>query len=271
MKKILKLVTLGILILGLVFAIGCGGDKAATGGDEGAATDGGNESKVYKVGTDAAYAPFESVSPSGEIEGFDIDVVSAIAEEEGIEVEFINTAWDGIIASLVQSKNDILVSALTITEERKQEVDFSDPYFESTNYIAVPKDSGINSLADLEGKTVSVQQGTTGDIALTEFLGENYDGIKRFKGTPEAFLELKNGKVDAAVADSGVVMEYVKNNPDQNLKYVVDEKFPKENYGIAVRKGDAELLNKINSGLQKIQENGKYDQIYEKWFGAKPE
>jgi len=258
MKKTLKTVTLGILVLSLVFAIGCGGgDKAATGG--------GGEAEKYVVGTDAAYAPFESVSPSGEIEGFDIDIMKAVAEAEGFQVEFANTAWEGIFASL-KGQNDILISAITITEDRQKEMDFSDQYFESTNYIAIPEDSDVNSLADLNGKVVSVQEGTTGDEAITGFLGKDYTGIKRFKGTPEAFLELRNGKSDAAVADSGVVGNYVKNNPDAKLRIVKDENFPKEYYGIAVEKGNAELLVKINSGLKKIKENGTYDSIYSKWF-----
>lgn len=258
MKKYLKIFVLSILALSLLFAVGCG-TKATT--EEGK----GEDVKTYKVGTDAAYAPFESVDPSGKIVGFDIDVLSAIAEAEGFKVEFINTKWDGILANLATNKMDIIVSAVTIDDERKKEVDFSDPYFESTNYILVPKDSPIKSMADLKGKKVAVQQGTTGDMAITKFLGKNYDGIKRFGGNPEAFLELKNGRVDAAVADSGVVVEYVKANPDQNLKIVKDEKFPKEYYGIAVKKGNTELLEKINSGLKKIKENGEYDRIYKKW------
>lgn len=251
MNRFLKYVTMGILVLGLIVLAGCGGQKA------------------YKVGSDAAYAPFESVDPKGNVVGFDIDIVSAIAKAEGFNVEFINTAWDGILPSLATGKNDIVVSALTITDERKKEVDFSDQYFESTNYIAVSENSTINSMTDLKGKKVSVQQGTTGDVALTEFLGKDYEGIKRFKGTPEAFLELKNGKVDAAVADSGVVVEFVKNNPDLKLKIVKDDKFPKEYYGIAVKKGNTELLNKINSGLKKVKESGEYDKIYDKWLTVK--
>lgn len=258
MKKILKYFSLSILIFGLLFVVGCGGSANTDGENAG-------DVKVYKVGTDAAYAPFESVAPSGEIEGFDIDILKAIAKAEGFEVEFVNTAWEGIFASL-KGQNDIVISAVTITEDRKQEMDFSEPYFESTNYIAVPQDSAIDALEDLKGKEVSVQEGTTGDEAITEFLGKDYAGIKRFKGTPEAFLELRNGKVEAAVADSGVVGNYVKNNPDANLKIVKDENFPKEYYGIAVAKGNTELLEKINSGLKKIQENGEYDKVYSKWF-----
>ena len=258
MKGKLKFVTMGILVLSLIFAIGCGGEKPAT-------TNEGNEVASYKVGTDAAYAPFESISPSGEIEGFDIDVMKAIAAAEGFEVEFVNTAWEGIFSSL-NGKNDLIISAVTITDDRKKEMDFSEPYFESTNYIAVPQDSEITSLEDLKGKIVSVQEGTTGDEALTEFLGKDYKDIKRFKGTPEAFLELRNDKADAAVADSGVVGNYVKNNPEANLKIIKDDGFPKEFYGVAVTKGNTELLEKINSGLQKIKDNGEYDNVYSKWF-----
>lgn len=265
MKRYLRMAVLCTLVLSLVFALGCGAKDAA----KVESKSGEVQEKTYKVGTDAAYAPFESVDPSGKIVGFDMDVLNAVAAAEGIKIEFINTAWEGIIPSLTNDKNDIVVSAMTITDERKKEVDFSDSYFESTNYIVTPKDSPVASLADLKDKKISVQQGTTGDIALTEALGQTYDGIKRFKGTPEAFLELKNGKVDAAVADSGVVMEYVKNNADLNLKYIKDDKFEKENYGIAVKKGNAELLGKINAGLKKIKDNGEYDKIYEKWFGTK--
>lgn len=271
MKKILKLTLMCTLILSLALAAGCGGGQKT---EEGTTTTGENngaptETKVYKVGTDAAYAPFESVAPNGDIEGFDIDIVKAVAKEAGIEVEFVNTAWEGIFASLTSGKNDILVSAITITDDRKKEMNFTEQYFESTNYIAVPEDSAVKAMADLKGKSISVQQGTTGDEALTGFLGKDYTGIKRFKGTPEAFLELRNKKADAAVADSGVVANYVANNPDAKLKIVKDDTFPKEYYGIAVAKENTELLGKLDEGLKKIKENGEYDNIYKKWFGAK--
>lgn len=261
MKKYLKICTLSLLVLGLIFMFGCG--QKAT--EEKPAGQTPAEVKTYKVGTDAQYAPFESVSPSGVLEGFDIDVLTAIAKAEGFQVEFVNTAWEGIFASL-KGQNDILLSSITITDERKKEMDFSEQYFESTNFIAVSVDSPVKSIADLKGKNVSVQQGTTGDEAITKFLGKDYQGIKRFKATPEAFMELRNGKVDAAVADSGVVANYVKNNPDAKLKIVKDDTFPKEYYGMAVKQGNTELVNKLNSGLKKIKENGEYETIYKKWF-----
>lgn len=272
MKRYLKIAVACMIVLGLVFAIGCG-QKATTEENQAGQTSNqesnqASQVKTYNVGTDASYAPFESVKPDGEIVGFDIDLLNAIAKAEDFKVNFVNTAWSGIFAS-VKEKNDMLISAITITPDRAKEMDFSDPYFESTNYIAVPEDSAIKSVDDLKGKKVSVQQGTTGDEALKKFLGKDYAGIKRFPNNPAAFLELRNNKVDAAVADSGVVMIYLKENPEAKLKIIEDAKFDKEYYGIAVRKGNTELLTKLNDGLKKIKASGEYDQIFEKYFGKK--
>lgn len=273
MKRFSRLAVACVLVLGLIFVFGCG-QKAANEGDksgqitETSSTASTPEVKTYKVGTDASYAPFESVKPNGEIVGFDIDILNAIAKAENFKVEYVNTAWSGIFAS-IKEKNDILISAITITPDRAKEMDFSDPYFESTNYIAVPEGSAIKSVDDLKGKKVSVQQGTTGDEALKKFLGNDYAGIKRFPNNPAAFLELRNNKVDAAVADSGVVMIYVKENPEAKLQIIEDAKFDKEFYGMAVRKGNTELKAKIDEGLKKIKASGEYDQIFEKYFGKK--
>lgn len=126
--------------------------------------------KTFKVALDAAYAPFEYINEAtNEIEGFDAYLIRAIAAEMGFEVDLINTAWDGIIPSLTGGNADLIISAMTITEERQEVVTFSDPYFESTQYIAVLEDSDINSLEDLRGKSVGVQNATTGDIAITNF------------------------------------------------------------------------------------------------------
>lgn len=266
MKRFLKVITLCIMVLGMVLVTGCGQKAATEGGNTQATDKTANEVKTYKVGTDASYAPFESIKPSSEIVGFDIDVLNAVAKAEGFKVEYVNTAWSGIFAS-IKEKNDMLISAITITPDRAKEMDFSDPYFESTNYIAIPENSTIASVEDLKGKNVSVQQGTTGDEALKKILGKDYTGIKRFPANPAAFMELRNNKVDAAVADSGVVLIYLKENPEAKLKIVKDAKFDKEFYGIAVRKGNTELKEKINSGLKKIKASGEYDQIFEKYFG----
>jgi polar amino acid transport system substrate-binding protein len=224
--------------------------------------------KVYVVGTDAAYAPFESQNERGEIVGFDIEVVSAIAAKAGIEVKFVNTPWEGIFNSLNQGDRDLLVSAITITEERRQSMDFSAPYFDAVQLIAVRQDSPVTKFADLKTLKVGVQTGTTGDEVVTQLLGKDSTNVRRFESTPLALKELESGGVDAVVADNGVVNHYVANNSTAAFKTVSDSSFAPEQYGIAVRKGNTELLDKLNQGLAAIRADGTYNTIYSKYFGA---
>jgi polar amino acid transport system substrate-binding protein len=226
--------------------------------------------KVYMVGTDAAYAPFESQNEKGEIVGFDIEVLQAIAKKAGFEVKFVNTPWEGIFNTLAQGDRDIVISAVSITDERKLTMDFSDPYFEARQLIAVPKDSKVASFADLKKLKVGVQTGTTGDEAVSKLQGKTSPNIKRFESMPLAFKELEAGGVNAVVADNGVVGHYVANNPGGNFKTVSDPAFVPENLGIVVKKGNAELLGKINQGLAGIKADGSYAQIVAKYFGAAP-
>lgn len=227
--------------------------------------------KTYNVGTDAAYAPFESQNDKGEIVGFDIDVVRAVAEKAGIQVNFVNTPWEGIFNALAQGDRDLLVSAITITDERRQTMDFSDPYFDAAQLIAVPAGSAVARFEELKPLKVGVQTGTTGDEAVTKLLGKNSTAIKRFESTPLALQELMSGGVDAVVADNGVVEHYIANNPGGRFKTVSDPTFVPEQYGIAVRKGNAELLEAINRGLAAIKADGTYAQIRTRWFGATAE
>jgi polar amino acid transport system substrate-binding protein len=226
--------------------------------------------KVYVVGTDAAYAPFESQNEKGEIVGFDIDVVTAIAKKAGIEVKFVNTPWEGIFKTLDQGDRDFLVSAVTITDERKQSMDFSDPYFDAQQLIAVKATSKISKFDDLKKLKVGVQTGTTGDEVVSKLQGKNSTNIKRFESTPLALKELEAGGVDAVVADNGVVINYVTNNAGSKFKTVADKAFAPEQYGLPVKKGNTELLGKLNKGLADIKADGTYDQIYAKYFGAAP-
>lgn len=226
--------------------------------------------RVYVVGTDAAYAPFESQNEKGEIVGFDIEVVRAIARKAGIEVKFVNTPWEGIFNALAQGDRDLVVSAVTITDERRQTMDFSAPYFDAQQLIAVKDNSKVAKFADLKKLKVGVQTGTTGDEAVSKLLGKNSTNIKRFEGTPLALKELESGGVDAVVADNGVVIHYVANNPGGKFKTVADKEFVPEQYGIALRKGNTELLDKVNQGLAAIKADGSYDQLYAKFFGAPP-
>ena len=226
--------------------------------------------KVYVVGTDAAYAPFESQNEKGEIVGFDIDVVKAAAAKAGIEVKFVNTPWEGIFNALGQGDRDMVVSAVTITDERKQTIDFSTPYFDAVQLIAVKENSKIAKFDDLKKLKVGVQTGTTGDEAVTKLLGKTSTSIKRFESTPLALKELESGGVDAVVADNGVVIHYVANNKGSKFKTVSDKSFAPEQYGIAIKKGNADLLAKLNKGLADIKADGSYDKLFASYFGAPP-
>ena len=226
--------------------------------------------KVYTVGTDAAYAPFESQNEKGEIVGFDIDVVKAVAAKAGIEVKFVNTPWEGIFNTLAQGDRDFLVSSITITDERKQTMDFSSPYFDAQQLMAVKKDSKIAKFDDIKKLKVGVQTGTTGDEVVTKLQGKESTNVKRFESTPLALKELEAGGVDAVVADNGVVVHYVANNTNSSFKTLADSSFAAEQYGLAVKKGNADLLAKLNKGLADVKSDGTYNTIYAKYFGAAP-
>jgi len=226
--------------------------------------------KVYVVGTDAAYAPFESQNEKGEIVGMTIDMLTAVAQKAGVEIKFVNTPWEGIFNSLQQGDRDILASSITITDERKQTMDFTNPYFDAYQLIAVKANSKVSKFDDLKKLKVGVQTGTTGDEVVTKQQGKNSTNIKRFESTPLALKELEAGGVDAVVADNGVVINYVTNNPGAKFKTVSDKAFAPEQYGFAVKKGNAELLEKLNKGLADIKADGSYDKIYAKYFGAAP-
>jgi polar amino acid transport system substrate-binding protein len=224
--------------------------------------------KVYVVGTDAAYAPFEFQNEKGEIVGFSVDLLTAVAAKGGFEIKFVNTPWEGIFNALGQGDRDLLISSITITEERKQTMDFSDPYFDAYQLIAVKESSKVAKFDDLKKLKVGVQTGTTGDEVVTKLQGKNSANVKRFESTPLALKELEAGGVDAVVADNGVVINYVNNNPAAKFKTVSDKAFAPEQYGIAVKKGNAELLAKINTGLAAIKADGTYDKVFGKTFGA---
>ncbi len=266
MNKRRFLNTAAVLAAGLVIAA-CGKQEEAP-APAPAAAPAPAPAKVIVVGTDAAYAPFESQNEQGQIVGFDIEVVQAIAAKAGFEVKFVNTPWEGIFNELQQGGRDMLVSAITITEERRQTMDFSDPYFDAAQLIAVKADSAVASFADLKTLKVGVQTGTTGDEVVSQLLGKTNTNVRRFESTPLALKELEAGGVDAVVADNGVVRHYVANNAAGGFKTVSDPAFVPEQYGIAVRKGNAELLAQVNEGLKAIRADGTYDRIHAKYFGA---
>lgn len=219
--------------------------------------------EVLKVATDATFAPFEFVDDvTKQPAGFDVDLIYAIGEAMGMKVEVINTAWDGLITGLRAGHHDAVIAAMAITEERQMSVDFSDPYFITGQVVVVkPGNSTIRSYADLSGKSVGVQIGTTGHFAAEEIRGAR---VMPFNTAPDAFLALKMGQVQAVVVDELVAFEELKANPGQTQ--IVGEVFAPEEYGIAIRTGQKSLLERINKALDEIKANGTYDRIYAKWI-----
>jgi len=268
-RRFLK--TSGLLMAGLVLAA-CGKQEAPAPAAPAASATAAPPppAKVYVVGTDAAYAPFESQNEKGEIVGMSMDIFNAVAAKAGIQIKFVNTPWEGIFNSLQQGDRDALISSITITDERKQTMDFSSPYFDAQQLIAVKDTSKVTKFDELKKLKVGVQTGTTGDEVVSKLLGKTNTAVKRFESTPLALKELESGGVDAVVADNGVVIHYVANNAGAKFKTVSDASFTPEQYGIAVKKGNAELLEKINKGLADIKADGTYDKIYAQYFGAAP-
>lgn len=252
-KYVIGAALIGITVLGLV---GCGASN--TGAAE----------NVWRVGTDASYAPFGfQDEKSHEYVGFDIDIIRAIAEAQGREVTIKNLNFDGLIPALQTGDLDIAISDMTINEERARTVDFTDSYYRAGLSMVVRADEErIHSFDDLQGLRVGVTIGSTGAEVARGIPNAN---LHEFSTISDAFLDLYNGGVDAVVNDTPVDEYYVENK-GKGIAKVVPAQINQEDLGIAVKKGNAELLGQLNAGLRKIKENGKYDEIYRKWFGKEP-
>ncbi len=260
MKKTGHFLSLGFLLVSLsIVLFGCG--TGAKNSDS--STDDGEGEAIRKlvVGTDAAYAPMESMDEKGNIVGIDIDIVKAIAEAAGFEVEFRNVGWEPLFPAVENGEVDFAVSSITIDEDRKKSYDFSDPYFIANQLILVPEDSSVASFADLKDKRVAVQINTTGHIVTKGLLGNTNSKIRALETMPLAISEMVNGNADAAVGDNVVIIDYKANNPKVKVKSVEDASFEKEYYGLMVKKGNTEIVDLLNKGIQIIKDNGKLKEI----------
>jgi lysine-arginine-ornithine-binding protein len=253
-----------ILIAAMVVGA-CGGSQGATGSTSSTGLG------TVKVGTNAEYPPFESVDANGKIIGFDIDLMNAIGKAAGFTPEFTNTKWDGIFVALASGEFDAVSSAVTITEERKQAMAFSDPYFNAGQMIAVKKGSPVTKPEDLAGKKVGVQLGTTGDVWISDQAekGTIAAEVARYDEITLAFQALANGDIDAIVNDAPTSADIIKANPEWGVS-LVGQPFTDEFYGFAIRKERADVIKAINEGLAKVKASGEYDKIYTQWFGAPP-
>ncbi|HMT16162.1 MAG TPA: basic amino acid ABC transporter substrate-binding protein [Ottowia sp.] len=222
------------------------------------------QNKELVVGSSATYRPFAYETPTKEIVGYDIDIIRAVAQKAGLQIKIVNTPWTGIFAALNNGDVDLVISGVTINDKRKQSYDFTAPYFEARQLIAVNKDSTVKNLKDLSGKKVAVVTGSTADDIASREFGKTNPDIRRFESTPVIISELANGGVDAAIGDNGVIA--FRTQEHKQLKTVSDASFPKEYFGIVVKQGNKALLDKLNKGLATVKTDGTYAQIYKKWF-----
>ena len=251
LKKILFVLVALTLVSGLAFARG---DKEPTGG------------KMHIViATDATWPPMEMVDENKEIVGFDIDLMKEVAKAGGFTVEFQNTAWDGIFAGLAAGEYDAVMSSVTITEERKETMDFSVPYINAGQILIVRQEtSGVSKLSDLKGKSVGAQIGTTGSFEVEKVSGVE---LRTYDEIGLAFEDLANGRVEAVVCDNPVAADFALMNPNFKGKLkIVGEPFTEELYGVAVQKGNKEILDAINKGLNAVVDTDTYDKLVDKWL-----
>lgn len=245
MKKILLLVLVSVLSSVMLF--GC--KKSETAAD------------TLIVGTNAEFPPFEYIE-QGNIVGFDVDLMNEISKLTGKKVEFKNMAFDSLLIAMQTGKINCIISGMTATDERRQHVNFSTPYFVSKQAVIVPENSDIQKFEDLKGKKIGVVIGYTGDMVVTDMYKDT-SSITRYEATGQAIMALTAGKVDAAVLDMEPAKEYVANN--EGIK-VLDTALAEEEYSIALPKDKTALLDEINKALQTLKENGTYDKIYAKYF-----
>jgi len=240
-----------------VFAAGCGSsdDDSTSGGDGG---------EKLTVGSDVPYPPFEEFGKTKtEFKGFDIELMEAIAAKIGREVEFKDTSFDTIFRDLAQGKFDAVASATTITDEREETVDFTNPYYlpSAQSIVVIKGTAGLESDKDLEGKVVGVQQGTTGQ----EYVEEEIDTkeLRTYPQGPDTIPALKAGTIDAVVIDRPVAENIIAADSDLEISGGIETE---EQYGFVVQQGDEELLEELNEGLKEVIDSGEYKTIYTKWF-----
>jgi ABC-type amino acid transport substrate-binding protein len=269
--KHLKMMAVVVLSVAMgLFAVACGGGGEGTtgGGGGGGTVGGGGGMETITVASDIAYPPFE-YTENGEAVGFDIDLMNEIGERAGFTPEYQNVTFDGIIGGLGSNLYDASISAMTITPEREEQIDFSDPYFNADQSLLVPSDGDIQSVDDLGEAVVGVQLGTTGASKAEEFQADGkLAEVRTFDTIEDAFAALENGQVDAIINDLPV--SQAEADASDGALEVVETIPTGEQYGVAFPT-DSELVEPTNQALQEIKDDGTYVKIYKQWIGTEPE
>jgi polar amino acid transport system substrate-binding protein len=251
-KKIFSIVLVLAMFIGTIALSGCTQET---------------KNKII-VGTSADFPPFEYKDENGTIVGFDVEMITAILTDQGYEVEVRDILWETLIPALENGQINVIVAGMSITDERKEIVDFSNPYFDADLSVLIKKGSGIvvNNVSSLANLTVGVQTGTTGDIWVFDNLVNvsltPEDKYKRYETYDLAVLDLKNGNVQILVLDKPVAQVFAEDNTLQVAYTIVSE----DNYGIAVQKGNTELLQKINQGLADLKASDDWNTLVIKYF-----
>ncbi len=228
------------------------------------------ERMQLKIGTEGAYPPFNNLTADGKLEGFDIDIARALCEEMNADCEFVTQEWDGIIPALQAGRFDAIIASMSITDERREQVDFTEKYYNTPPAVVVPKDSDIESASveALAGRSIGAQAATThANFAEVTFVESD---VRVYPTAEEYKLDMANGRLDAVVDDVIVLQEWL-DTPDGECCKVLDtlspvEEIHGEGIGIAVRKGEDELREKFNAAIEAIRENGTYKEINDKYF-----
>lgn len=250
-----------ISFLTLLALTACGGQKDTETGSASAR-------RTVTVATDNGFVPFEFIdAKTGELIGFDIDLIKAIAEEAGFDLDIQAMDFDGIVAGIQSARFDIGIAGMTITEERARHIDFSDPYYDAGLILAVRSENqDLRSENDLAGHRVGTRTGSTSEAYLKEHHADAE--IVSFPGIIEAYMDLQAGRVDAVLYDVPNVRYYTTQDKATDLK-TVGEVLQGEQYGIAFPKGSG-LVEPVNQALRTLRENGTYDRLHAKWFGEAP-
>jgi polar amino acid transport system substrate-binding protein len=224
----------------------------------------GGAARQVTVATDATWPPMEMVDAGKNIVGFDIDYLNAVATEAGFTPVFKNTAWDGIFAGLAAGRYDMIASSVTITDERKKQYDFSEPYVNVGQILVVPKTETAGGLAGLKGKRVGAQIGTTGAFEIKKHPGVE---LKTYDEIGLAFEDMAAGRLAGVVCDEPTAAHYALQRAEYKAKFqIVGETFTQESYGFVVRKGNRELLDLLNRGIRAVKAKGMDEQLRKKWL-----
>lgn len=258
MKKMkMLLAAVAVMVMAMALCVGCGKDE--------------EKKEVLKVGMEIGYPPFEYFDADGVTPiGVDVELAKALGEEMGVEIELIDTAWDGIFAGLTKGDYDCIISAVTINAERLLDFDFSTPYIQNYQCIVSLKDSDKKpaSVEELKGLKVGYQEETTSDDYLTYFIEQNDAAgeIETFEYAKviQVFDELELGRIDAIICDSTVAQSYLGEGSIYEITWQQDSE--PEEFGVCIKKGNTELVEKINKAMENLKKSGKLDEILDKYF-----